>query len=218
MLRSGNGHDQAVRDVGDGGGACRDVSGNGRAGRDADSLERWLSDGYASAYRTAYLILRNPADAEEAVQEAFLRAWRFRAAIPAGEGIRPWLYRVVVNACLSRLRSDRSRRQSADAYADLSKLMSEDEPGPEVLAVRSELHTAVIEALGRLPEHLRIVVVLRYYAQLSEREIASVIHRRPGTVKSRLHDARAVLGADPRLGLYGPVGPSAGSGEGALDA
>lgn len=182
-----------------------------------DSLEQWLSDGYAPAYRTAYLILRDRADAEEAVQDAFLRAWRFRAAIPPGEGLKPWLYRVVVNACLSKLRSDRSRRNKA-AFDDLASLMAEDEGSPEAAAVRSEVHSDVVEALGRLPEHLRIVVVLRYYAQLSEREIATVIHRRPGTVKSRLHEARAALGTDRRLSAYRPAAANAGGIEGAFDA
>lgn len=54
-------------------------------------------------------------------------------------------------------------------------------------------------ALARLPETLRVPVVLRYYAGLSEREIAIAIHRRPGTVKSRLHEARRLLGADAAL-------------------
>lgn len=185
-------------------------------GRD-ESLEQWLADGYAAAYRTAFLILHNRSDAEEAVQDAFLRAWRFRAAIPPGEGLRPWLYRVVVNACLSKLRSDRAR-PSTTAFADLASLMSEDDAGPEVEAVRSEVHTTVLDALGRLPEHLRVVVVLRYYAQLSEREIATVIHRRPGTVKSRLHDAKALLGADRRLAAYRPAGAGAGGIGGFVDA
>ena len=188
------------------------------AGRDSDDLDQWLAEGYAPAYRTAFLILRNPADAEEAVQEAFLRAWRFRAAIPAGDGVRPWLYRVVVNACLSRLRSERSRRRSADAFADLAALTSEDEPGPEAVALRSDVQATVLDALGRLPEHLRVVVVLRYYAQLNEREIAAAIHRRPGTVKSRLHDAKALLGSDPCLSIYDPVGAAVGNEGGAADA
>ena len=185
--------------------------------RDEDGLQRWLAEGYAPAYRTAYLILHNPADAEEAVQDAFLRAWRFRAAIPPGEGIRPWLYRVVVNACLSKLRSDRSRRDTG-GFGDLAALIAEDRAGPEAQALVSDVRDAVFDALGRLPEHLRVVVVLRYYAQLSEREIAAVIHRRPGTVKSRLHDAKALLGADPRLSAYEPVGAAAGNPEGAVDA
>ena len=189
----------------------------GTTSNPGDSLEQWLSDGYAPAYRTAYLILRNRADAEEAVQDAFLRAWRFRAAIPPGEGLKPWLYRVVVNACLSKLRADRSRRATT-ALDHPASLAAEDATDPEVEAVRSDVHAAVLDALGRLPEHLRVVVVLRYYAQLSEREIATVIHRRPGTVKSRLHDARAMLGTDRRLAGYRPAGAAAGGIGGASDA
>src|SRR5947209_15489832 len=77
---------------------------------EVDELERWLATSYASAYRTACLILRNPADAEEAVQDAFLRVWRFRASVPTDDGARRWLYRVLVNACYSKSRGDRGRR------------------------------------------------------------------------------------------------------------
>jgi RNA polymerase sigma-70 factor (ECF subfamily) len=59
--------------------------------------------------------------------------------------------------------------------------------------------------LRALPEHLRVVLVLRYYADLSERDIAVAIRRRPGTVKSRLHDARRRLASDPRLAAYAPT-------------
>jgi RNA polymerase sigma-70 factor (ECF subfamily) len=179
----------------------------GASNTGADEFPSWVADGYAPAFRTAYLILHNRADAEEAVQDAFLRAWRFRAAVPAGEGVRPWLYRVVVNACLSKLRSDRAR---LDRTAGLDELGGDD-PGDDVTKVAAERHEtqrAVLDAVAALPEHLRIVVVLRYYAQLSEREIAAVIHRRTGTVKSRMHDARARLSADPRLADYGD-GPDA---------
>src|SRR5258708_34818605 len=80
-------------------------------------LEDWLEDGYAVSFRTACLILGNPADAEEAVQEAFLRAWRFRDSLTSVPSIRPWLYRVVVNSCYSKLRQEiphRDRRGRAD--------------------------------------------------------------------------------------------------------
>lgn len=171
--------------------------------RPDDELTAWLSEGYVPAFRTAYLILHNHADAEEAVQDAFLRAWRFRAAVPAGEGVKPWLYRVVVNACISKLRADRRHRSRTAPFTDGNGLEGgdgvDDHAGPDVLAVASEDQRAVLDALADLPDYLRAVVALRYYAQLSEKEIAAAIHRRPGTVKSRLHEARARLGADPRL-------------------
>jgi RNA polymerase sigma-70 factor, ECF subfamily len=187
-----------------------------------DELAAWLHDGYAAAYRTAYLILHDRQDAEEAVQEAFLRAWRFRAAVPDGAGVRPWLYRVVVNACLSKLRSDRSRRERAATFDEdatgrppwsAEGLCTND---PEMAAEAQETQRAVVEAIGNLPEHLRVVIVLRFFGQLAEREIADVIHRRPGTVKSRLHEGRSRLGSDPLLADYRPVTVS-GSLEGSDD-
>ncbi|MDQ2726240.1 MAG: sigma-70 family RNA polymerase sigma factor [Actinomycetota bacterium] len=184
----------------------------GRGGREVDQqpdeLAEWLRLGYATAYRTAYGLLRNRTDAEDAVQEAFLRAWRFRAAVPSGEGVQPWLYRVVVNACLSKLRRDGRYRATVVSMADGGTTAmgrpgradtSLSESDPESRAVERVTHDLVLDALADLPEHLRVVVVLRYYGALSEREIATVIHRRPGTVKSRMHEARTRLSADGRL-------------------
>jgi RNA polymerase sigma-70 factor (ECF subfamily) len=172
-----------------------------------DKLEAWLADGYRQAYRTAFLILRNHHDAEEAVQEAFLRAWRFRAAVPDGDGVRPWMYRVVVNCCLSRLRSD--YRRSIRLAALDSERLGRDE-GPEHHFDVEETKDLVLAAVSSLPDDLRVVIVLRYYAHLSEREIAGVIGRRPGTVKSRVHEAKERLGRDPRLATLHSVAVLAG--------
>src|SRR3954468_3724046 len=91
-----------------------------------DELERLLAEGYGRAYRTAYLIMRNPADAEEAVQEAFLRVWRFRDALPAGDGIQPWLYRVLVNTCYSQLRKEVPRRDRSAGDGALGAVVAAD--------------------------------------------------------------------------------------------
>jgi RNA polymerase sigma-70 factor (ECF subfamily) len=161
-----------------------------------DDLDSWLAEAYPRAFRTACLVLRSRADAEDAVQDAFLRVWRFRDAIPPGEGRRAWLYRVVVNACLSRLRGDRVWRERADEEA-LDRLPSPADPQHE--AEDAALGRCMADALDRLPEHLRVPVVLRYFSGLAEREIAIAIQRRPGTVKSRLSEARRRLADDPAL-------------------
>jgi len=164
-----------------------------------DELDRWLAESYPTAYRTACLVLRSPADAEDAVQEAFLRVWRFRDAIPPAEGRRPWLYRVVVNACLSRVRSDRVwRERSADDA--LVNLPAQADPQHDV--EDAVLSSCVASAVDRLPDHLRVPVVLRYFTGLAEREIATAIQRRPGTVKSRLSEARRRLAEDPTLAAW----------------
>jgi RNA polymerase sigma-70 factor (ECF subfamily) len=166
-----------------------------------DELEAWLARDYATAYRTACLVLRDPHEAQDAVQEAFLRVWRFRGSVPAGEGRTPWLYRVVVNACISRIRAQQSRTGRDVGPLGLERLA---DPGAaiEQLAEQSQLAVDVTAALADLPEHLRIPLVLRFYAGLSEKEIAVAIDRRPGTVKSRLHDARRRLALDPRLAAW----------------
>ncbi len=157
------------------------------------SLEAFLETSYDRAFRTACLILRNPADAEEAVQEAFLRAWRFKDAVKS-ESLGPWLYRVLVNTCYSKARA----RKQIDGDAALAGEASRG-ADPEVAAIASDTAAQVRSALQSLSEPLRVVIVLRYFAGLSEREIATVIRRRPGTVKSRLHAARRQLGAHPSL-------------------
>jgi len=158
-----------------------------------NDLELMLEESYPQSVRTAYLILGNRPDAEDAVQEAFLRAWKFRNSLAKETSVRPWLYRVVVNTCNSKLRQDIPRRERSDPDHDLDIT-------PIVEATdRFAVTNDVTRALKDLPVHLRIVVVLRYYAELSEREIAIAIGRKPGTVKSRLHEARRRLADHPAL-------------------
>ena len=169
-----------------------------------ESLGEWVRARYDRAFRTATLICGNRADAEEAVQDAFLRAWRFRDALPADERRDAWLYRVLVNACYSKLRKEVPRRERERARLDVERAPAATTESPELGAERTAMADALASTLRDLPEGLRVVVVLRYFADLSEREIAIAIRRRPGTVKSRLHDARRRLAADPRLAGFAP--------------
>ena len=167
-------------------------------------LGDWVQARYARAYRTAAMICGNRADAQEAVQDAFLRVWRFRDALPAGAKRDAWLYRVLVNACYSKLRQEVPRRERERERVGARAEPMPSTESPELAAEQSAVAHTVDLTLADLPEALRVVVVLRYYANLSEREIATAIRRRPGTVKSRLHEARRRLAADARLACYGP--------------
>ena len=159
-----------------------------------NDLEAWLEEGYSRSFRTACLILGNRSDAEEAVQEAYLRAWRFRSSLSGESDIKPWLYRIVVNSCNSKLRREIPHRDRRSGDEDLAGAATiGDTP------TRVALSQDIVRALLDLPLHLRVVVTLRYYADLSEREIATAIGRRPGTVKSRLHEARRLLAEHPAL-------------------
>lgn len=174
-----------------------------------DELSGWVAAAYPKAYRTAYLILRNSADAEESVQEAFLRVWRFRESIPPAPARTAWLYRVVVNACITRLRAHGRR---PEVFGQLFDRVSDD-PDPAAAAEASARSAAVLAALERLPEQLRVPVVLRYFTGLPEKDIATAIRRRPGTVKSRLAEARRRLALDPELAEWAGVTTTAGTGE-----
>lgn len=158
--------------------------------RTDDELVTRLIGEHDRAYRAAWLVLRDKHLAEEAVQEAFLRVWRFRGSLPTGDAIRPWLYRVVVNTAISALRHERPRLEKETAASTVTSDAFDHD------AVES---IVIADALAGLPEHLRIPVVLRYWVGLSEKEIATAISRRPGTVKSRLHEARTRLSTDVRL-------------------
>lgn len=161
-----------------------------------DDLELWLEEGYPQSVRTAYLILGNRLDAEDAVQEAFLRAWKFRHSLSKESSFKPWLYRVVVNTCNSKLRKEVPHRDRRSDEEQLETVEVRD-LGPDRIALAND----VMSALKDLPAHLRVVVVLRYYADLSEREIAIAIDRKQGTVKSRLNEARRQLALHPALRL-----------------
>lgn len=168
-------------------------------------LDEQLVAGYGRAYRTAYLILRDPQEAEDAVQEAFLRVWRFRDALPEGDGFHPWLYRVLVNTCYSHLRKEIPRRERSAGPEALERSRAKGRGAdPEGSATSAATASVVLDALDDLPEHLRVPAVLRYWTGLSEKEIAVAIRRRPGTVKSRLHEARRRLAADPRIAALAP--------------
>ena len=156
-------------------------------------LAAWLEEGYPQSVRTAYLILGNRSDAEDAVQEAFLRAWKFRNALAKESSFKPWLYRVVVNSCNSKLREEIPHRDHRSNATELDDVTNDD------IASRMALSHDVRDALSDLPAHLRIVIVLRYFADLSERDIAVAIARKPGTVKSRLNEARRRLAQHPAL-------------------
>ncbi|GAC1610651.1 MAG: hypothetical protein NVS3B26_18600 [Mycobacteriales bacterium] len=166
-----------------------------------DDLDEWLRQDYVKAFRTACLVLRNAQDAEDAVQDAFVRVWRFRDAIPDGAARTAWLYRVVVNACLSSLRAKASRSgrdDGADALENLADPASE----PAARAEQSQLAATVEVAMSELSDTLRIPLILRFYAGLTEKEIATAIDRRPGTVKSRLDEGRHRLAQDARLAAW----------------
>lgn len=142
-------------------------------------------------YKTAYLMLDSADEAEDVVQEVFLQVHRSLSTFEPSKGaFTTWLYRVTVNHCLSR---QRKRRLLTVSLEKIPPLAQAEHP---TFQDRSEDEVAVRQALSRLSEKLRAVVVLRYYWELSYAEIAQILNIPVGTVKSRLDLALRTLHKD----------------------
>ncbi len=146
------------------------------------------------AFRMAVLVTQSAAEAEDAVQEAFVKAYyalaRFRSPAP----FRPWILRIVSNEARNRRRSARRREGLALRVAG-ERPSGDAAPSPEAAVLERETNRALLDAIAGLPERERLVIGYRYFLGLSEAEIAGVLGVRPGTVKSRCSRALAHLRA-----------------------
>ena len=140
------------------------------------------------AFRTAYVITRSAADAEDATQDAFVKAYYALDRFRTRELFRPWLLRIVSNEAKNRLRSSR-RREALAVRAAAAAAPGNAGPSPVAAAAARETREALLAALGTLKEDDRMVIGYRYLLGLSEAETAAVLGVRPGTVKSRLSRA-----------------------------
>ena len=142
------------------------------------------------AFRAAYLLLRDAQAAEDVAQEAFVRAFRQLRTFRRDAPFRPWLLRIVHNLALNELRARGRRGGLLERFGRLAPRTVE---APEREVVAADEASAVLRAMEELPPDDRVVLHLRYFLELPEREIAEAIGRPPGTVKSRLHRASARL-------------------------
>jgi RNA polymerase sigma-70 factor (ECF subfamily) len=154
-------------------------------------FERVVLPHLDAAYNLARWITRNDHDAQDVVQEALLRAYRFFDGL-RGSGAKPWLLAIVRNSCLSWLQVNRPADLSGFDDRVVETLASE-EPGPETQAMRAFDRRILNEAIAALPAQFREVLVLRELEDLSYKEIAHVADVPIGTVMSRLARARQLL-------------------------
>jgi RNA polymerase sigma factor (sigma-70 family) len=138
------------------------------------------------AFRVAYLITRNAAEAEDAAQDGLVKAWRALGRFRAGAPLRPWLLRIVANEARNRRRSAGRRERLALRAAS----PGEAAPSPEEAVLAAEERARLLAALDGLPEQARLVLACRHLLDLSEEETAAALDVRLGTVKSR--SARAL--------------------------
>jgi RNA polymerase sigma-70 factor (ECF subfamily) len=147
-----------------------------------------------AAYSLARWLVRDPAAAEDVVQDAMVRALDYFATF-RGENPRAWLLRIVRNVALTRLeQGGRVRTESLEAEpGGAHENIADAAPDPEAVAAHSEDMTQLEQMLGSLPADLRECLVLREIEEMSYRDIARVTGVPVGTVMSRLFRARARL-------------------------
>lgn len=172
---------------------------------DLDAFEQFFERHRTLIYRTAYGLTGDHGAAEEILQDTFVRAYRHRASLRADVSPVPWLHRVALNLCYSRL--GRRRLPAGPIGPAEVATLRDGSVEPAEWAEREELRQTVRDGIAALPPKHQSVVVLYYLHGLSLQETAAALGIRLGTVKSRLHYALETL----RLRL-GPVEePAAGA-------
>src|ERR671934_1536693 len=149
------------------------------------------------AFRTAYVLTGNSADAEEAAQDGFVKAYRALGRFRRGAPFRPWLLRIVANEARNRRRSA-GRREQLALRAAAADRPGDAVPSPEAALLAGESRVRLLEAVNRLSDDHRDAVACRFFLELSEEETAAALGIRRGTVKSRV--ARALERLREELG------------------
>ncbi|MGH2746851.1 MAG: RNA polymerase sigma factor [Actinomycetota bacterium] len=159
---------------------------------DVDAYEQLVQRHQDVAYRTAYLVGGSTGEAEDACQEAFVKAYQALHRFRRGAAFRPWLLAIVANEARNRLRSA-SRRAGLALRVAEDRRSGDAAPSPEAAALAGEDAAELLDALARLGEADRLVIAYRYFFDLTEAEMAEALGCARGTVKSRLSRALARL-------------------------
>jgi len=152
-----------------------------------------LVEQYATTlYRVAFSVLRNASDAEDAVQEAFLRVLRHRETLDEVRDQRVWLIRIVWNIVLDRKRRAKTRPETDDV-SELAWVLPAGGLSAEQRAAAAQHHAHVLKCVEQLPAKEREVLMLSAFEELTSVEIAAVLDITESSVRSRLFRARNLM-------------------------
>ena len=163
-----------------------------RTQAEEDVLAALVSEYASTLYRVAFSVLRNPADAEDAVQETFLRVLRHRETLAEVRDHRVWLIRIVWNIVLDRKRRAKTRPETDDV-AELARVLPSKGLSAEQITAAAQHHAHVLACVERLPAKEREVLLLSAFEELSSVEIAEVLGITESSVRSRLFRARNLM-------------------------
>lgn len=174
---------------------------------EAEAVRQIIKAHNQRLYRLVRAVIRSNADAEDVLQEAYLRAFASLGSFEGGSSLSTWLSRIALNAALMRLRAQKRLKRAAVTVPVEAEIipfpLSSPTADPErVMAQRQLLHL-VEEATDALPDTFRLVFVARVMEGLSVEETAALLDLPPATVKTRLHRARKLI----RTRLEERIGP-----------
>ena len=158
-----------------------------------DAIEALIRQHEAGVLRLALSIVGDQADAREITQETFIAALRALPSYQERKSFKSWLYVIALNLSRSHLRKRRFLEKLRATTTALFRLETQKQTSPEETVIHNEKEAAVWAELHKLDERHRIVVILRYYQELSVNEISEILEINEGTVHSRLHTARERL-------------------------
>lgn len=158
-----------------------------------DAIEMLIRQYEGSVFRLALSIVRDTAEANEITQDTFIAALRALPAYEEQKSFRAWLFTIAVNQSRSRLRKRKTLERLKTSLTTLFRVEFQKQILPEEMVIQNEKEAALWNSLQQMDEKHRIVVVLRYFHELSVTEISEILAIHEGTVHSRLHNAREKL-------------------------
>jgi len=162
------------------------------AGNEA-AIEMLVRQYESSVFRLALSIVGDPAEANEITQETFIAALRSLPGYQEKKSFQAWLYTIALNHSRSHLRKRKILERLRTTLTTIFQVERQKEVSPEEEVMQSEKEAQIWRSLSQLDERHRIVVVLRYFHELSIAEISEILSVNEGTIHSRLHSAREKL-------------------------
>ena len=157
------------------------------------AIEMLVRQYESGIFRLALSIVGDPAEASEITQDTFIAALRSLPAYEEKNSLKAWLYTIAVNHSRGRLRKRKALDRLKTTLTALFRVEFQKQPLPEEMMIQNEKEAALWNYLNQMNEQHQIVVVLRYFHELSIAEISEILSIREGTVHSRLHNAREKL-------------------------
>lgn len=161
-----------------------------------EAIEYLFHQYEVGVYQLALSIVEDPAEASEIAQETFLAALKALKTYQERQSFKSWLYTIAVNRSRSHLRKRKALEKLQSTLTRLFRIEFQKQILPEESILQDEKEAALWMSLNRLDDRQRIVILLRYFHELSIREISEILSVNEGTIHSRLHSAREKLRID----------------------